>query len=347
VKTEAAILVETGQPLEIGRLDIPKLRSGQCLVEIAFSGVCHTQILEARGRRGDDPWVPHCLGHEASGVVLETGPDVTRVETDDRVALSWIKGTGIDSGGSTYDWDGREVNAGPVTTFQRHAVVSENRLTRLPDDLEFERAILLGCALPTGLGAVLNVAKPAPGDTAVVFGAGGVGICVVMGAVVAGCDPVIALDMLPEKLELAKKFGATHGILAGEGDPVAAIHEICPDGADVALEAIGRPDVMARALDCVRHQGGRAVIIGNAPTGSTLMVDPWQFNQGKSLLGTWGGDSDPDRDYARYAALMTEGKIDVAPLLSDPYALEDINTVLDDLQAGRLGRPLIDMKTSS
>lgn len=344
MKTDAAILVETGQPLVMGQLEIPKLKQGQCLVEIAYSGACHTQLLEARGRRGEDTWLPHCLGHEASGVVVEIGEGVTRVKTDDRVALSWIKAEGIEAGGSVYQWDGRDVNAGAVTTFQRHAVVSENRLTILPSALEMKQATLLGCALPTGLGAVMNVGKPEPGESVVIFGSGGVGLCAVMGAVVSGCHPVIAVDLIASKLEMAKTFGATHVVDSSTQDAAAVVAEICPGGVDLAIEATGRPTIMATALSTVRSQGGRAVVIGNAPKGQTIVLDPFQFNQGKSLLGTWGGDSKPDRDFPKFASLMTEKEIDVEPLFSAPYQLESINAALDDLEGGKIGRPLIEMR---
>ena len=151
--TDAAVLVEIGSPLELGRLQIPSLKPGQCLVEIAFSGACHTQLLETRGRRGEDRWLPHCLGHEASGVVVDVGSKVARAKIGDRVVLSWIKASGIEAGGSVYEWGDHEVNAGAVTTFQRHAVISEYRITVVPKMLDLRRATLLGCALPTGLGA--------------------------------------------------------------------------------------------------------------------------------------------------------------------------------------------------
>jgi len=343
VKTDAAILVETGKPLELGRLDIPKLNGGQCLVEIVFSGACHTQLLEARGRRGDDPWLPHCLGHEASGVVLEVGGEVTRAKPGDRVALSWIKASGIEAGGAVYQWEGKPVNAGAVTTFQRHAVVSENRVTVLPSALEMQKATLLGCALPTGLGAVMNVGKPSAGESVAIFGAGGVGLCAVMGAVVSKCAPVIAIDLIESKLEMARTFGATHTINVSEQDVALSIAEICPDGVDLAIEASGRPTVMATALSAVRSQGGRAVVIGNAPKGQTIVLDPIQFNLGKSLLGTWGGDSVPDRDFPKFASFMIKDEINVMPLFSSPYALENINDALDDLEEGRIGRPLVEM----
>lgn len=341
--TDAAVLVEMGLPLELVRLKIPSLKPGQCLVEIAFSGACHTQLLETRGRRGEDRWLPHCLGHEASGVVVDIGSKVARAKIGDRVVLSWIKASGIEAGGSVYEWGDHEVNAGAVTTFQRHAVISENRITVVPKMLDLRRATLLGCALPTGLGAVINVAKPKAGQSAAIFGVGGVGQCAVMGAVTANCYPVIALDLIESKLKLARRFGASHSINVSKHDGVEAIKEICPDGVDLAIEASGNPMVMASALSAVRAKGGRAIVIGNAPKGQMVVLDPLQFNLGKSLLGTWGGNAVPDRDFLKFASLMTEEKIDVEPLFSRPYSLGEINEALDDLEKGFIGRPLIEM----
>lgn len=343
MKTLAAILVETGRPLELVELGLPALRPGQVLVELAFSGVCHTQLLETRGHRGPDRFLPHCLGHEGSGTVLETGPGVTKAKPGDQVVLSWLKGSGATVVGTRYDWDGRAVNAGPVTTFQRHAVVSDSRLTVLPEGFPLATAALVGCAVPTGVGVVFNTAAARPGQSIAVFGAGGVGLCAIAAARAAGCDPIIAVDILPAKLDIARAMGATHGVDASSGDAVAAIKAICPAGLDIAIESSGRPPVMAQSLAAVRPQGGLAAVVGNAHAGETLTIDPQQLNQGKRLLGTWGGDSDPDRDYARYCRLLSAGKIDIAPLLSTPYPLERINDALDDLESGRTARPLIGM----
>ena len=148
MKTTAAILVQTGQPLELWDIEIPQLKPGQVLVEMTYSGACRTQVLEARGHKGEDKWVPHCLGHEGVGKVLETGEGVTRVAKDQPVVLSWLKGGGLDAGGAKYARDGQEVNAGGVTTFQKMTVVSENRLTPLVEGLDPKEAVMLGCALP-------------------------------------------------------------------------------------------------------------------------------------------------------------------------------------------------------
>jgi S-(hydroxymethyl)glutathione dehydrogenase/alcohol dehydrogenase len=342
MKTEAALLVQTGQPLVLAEIETPALRPGQVLVEIAYSGACGTQVMEWRGDKGEDKWVPHCLGHEGTGTVLEAGSAVSKVKVGDKVVLSWLKGTGIEAGGAVYDWNGRKVNAGGVTTFQRHAVVSENRLTLLPPDLPMDVAVLLGCAAPTGMGAVYNVLKVQPGDAVAVFGTGGIGLNALMAASLAGAMPVIGIDPNPTRRSLARIYGATH-VIDATGDVLAEIKKIVPQGVDLAVESSGVPTVMEQAINATRQQGGRAVVIGNARHGAVLSLNPGVFNQGKSLLGTWGGDSFPDRDFGRYGRLLSSGRFPVRDLLSKPYTLAQADQALADLAAGRVGRPLIDM----
>ena len=311
-------------------------------VELAYSGACGTQGMECRGDKGVDKWVPHCRGLEGTGTVLEAGSAVTKVKAGDKVVLSWIKGSGIEAGGAVYDWDGKKVNAGGVTTFQRHAVVSENRLTLLPPDMSMDVAVLLGCAAPTGMGAVYNVLKVQPGDAVAVFGTGGIGINALMAAALAGAMPVIGIDPNPTRRALAQLYGATH-VIDASGDMLAEIKKIVPQGVDLAVESSGIPAVMEQAINATRQQGGRAVVIGNAKHGAVLPLNPGVFNQGKSLLGTWGGDSVPDRDYGRYGRLLSSGRFPVRDLLSKPYSLAQADQALQDLAAGKVGRPLIDM----
>ena len=343
MKTTAAVLVQTGQPLEIVELETPALRGGQVLVEVAFSGVCHTQLLECRGHRGEDPYLPHCLGHEASGVVVDVGNDVTRCNPGDRVILSWIKADGCDIPGTTYDWNGDIVNSGGVTTFSRHTVVSENRITVMPTGLDMRDAALVGCAVATGAGSVFNTAGLQPEESIAVFGVGGVGLCAVLAAKSLGTSPIIAVDVFRSRLDAALDAGATHAIDATADDPIERIREIVPGGSDVAIEASGRVSVMRQALQSVRPRGGRAIVVGNARKGETLELDPAEFNQGKQLRGTWGGDTVPSRDFPRYCEMILAGELDLSPLKDAVYSLAEINTAIDDLEAGRVLRPLIDM----
>ena len=343
MKTAAALLVQTGSPLVLAEIDIPALKPGQVLVEVAYSGACGTQVMEWRGDKGEDKWVPHCLGHEGTGIVLETGSAVTKVKAGDKVVLSWIRGSGIEAGGAVYAWGDKKVNAGGVTTFQRHAVVSENRLTLLPAELPMDLAVLLGCAAPTGMGAVYNVLKAQPGDSVAVFGTGGVGLHAIMAAALVGAMPVIAVDPNPTRRALAPLYGATYVIDPAGADVLAEIRKIVPQGVDIAVESSGIPAAMDQAVNATRQQGGRAVVIGNARHGAMLSLNPAVFNQGKSLMGTWGGDSVPDRDYGRFARLLGAGRFPVRNLLSKPYSLEQADQALHDLAAGTIGRPLIDM----
>ncbi|RLB83499.1 MAG: alcohol dehydrogenase [Deltaproteobacteria bacterium] len=343
MKTTAAVLIELGKPLVLAELDIPVLKPGQVLVQIAFSGICHTQILECRGYRGEDRYLPHCLGHEGSGVVQDVGPGVTKVKAGDRVILSWIKGSGANVPRTVYQWGSRTVNAGGITTFGRHSVISENRLTVIPGDISMREAAFLGCAVPTGVGVVFNTAQPRSGQSIAIFGTGGIGLCAVAGATIAGCTPIIAVDIQYNKLMLARQMGATHCIHAAEVDPVEKVKQVCPNGVDFAIEASGRPEVMLQALYSVRDQGGVAVVVGNARHGEQVELDPKQLNLGKQLRGTWGGDNSPDRDFPRYCRLLSSGKLNLDPLLSKIYRLSEINDAIDDLEAGQVVRPLIDM----
>jgi S-(hydroxymethyl)glutathione dehydrogenase/alcohol dehydrogenase len=346
MKTQAAILVQTGSPLVMAELEIPPLKSGQVLVEIAYSGACGTQVMEWRGEKGEDKWLPHCLGHEGTGKVIEAGTSVSKVKPGDAVVLSWIKGAGIEAGGAVYRWDGKLVNAGGVTTFQHHAVVSENRLTPLPSGLTMETAVLLGCAAPTGMGAVFNVLGVRPGDSVAVFGTGGIGINACMAAAFAGATCIIGIDPSPTRRALATTVGATHALDPAGADVIGEIKKLAPGGVDLAVEASGIPGVMDQAVNATRMQGGRAVVIGNARHGAMLSLNPGIFNQGKSLLGTWGGDSVPDRDYGRFGRLLASGRFPVGALLSKPYRLSEATKALEDLAAGTIGRPLIAMHLS-
>lgn len=346
MKTETAVLRDTTQPLSIEELDVPQLKPGQVLVKISYSGVCHTQLSECRGRRGPDAFLPHCLGHEGSGIVVDVGPSVTKVKNGQRVLLSWMKGSGADVPGTIYGSALGNVNSGAITTFGRFSVISENRLTVLPDTISLKDAALLGCAVPTGIGAVMNTAQAQSGQSVVVFGAGGIGLCAVVGAAIAGCDPIVAVDVNPVKLTAATQVGATHTINAGDPDFVTNLKQITKSGFDVAVEATGRKEPMELALQVVRNQGGRAVILGNAVFGEKISIDPREFNAGKQLRGSWGGDNNPDRDFPKYFDYLQAGKLQLAPFQASVYSLSQVNQALDDLESGKVVRPLLDMETN-
>ena len=208
VKTsKGAILVESKKPLVIDEFELPdQLEFGQVFVRVSGTTICGAQINEIDAVKGPDRFLPHLLGHEAIADVLDTGPGVTSCKTGDTVIMHWRPGRGMQSPTPHYRWRGEKLNAGWVTTFNEHAVVSENRLTPVPADIDAESAPLLGCAVTTAVGVVNNDAAVAIGESIVVFGVGGVGLNVVQFAAMAGAYPIIAIDRVPAKLELAKQF---------------------------------------------------------------------------------------------------------------------------------------------
>jgi len=340
----AAILKGLNEPLNVlSNIQIPKLKKGQILVRLTFSGVCHSQLMEAHGKRGTDHYLPHMLGHEGSGVVQKVGQGVTKVKKGDQVILGWIKGSGIDAGGTVYLHKGEKINAGAVTTFSEYAVVSENRCVILPDGVPMDVAVLFGCAVPTGAGIVTNTIKPPKGSTVAVFGLGGIGMSALMATKLYDCEKVIAIDIEDKKLKFAKLFGATDIINSTKNNPIDCIKRLTDGvGVDFSIEASGQTKTIEQAFSSVRNGGGLCVFASHPETGQRISLDPYDLISGKQIKGNWGGDCDPDRDIPLLAKLYCDGKLPLDKLITKRYKLEDINEALYDLEHRRVGRPLIE-----
>lgn len=345
-QTQAAVLYQVRTPLRLMTVSIPELRPGQLVVDVAYSGICRSQLLEVQGKRGPDRFVPHTLGHEGAGTVRETAAGVTKVRPGDRVVLSWIKGSGADVPSTIYESSDGQINSGAISTFMRQTVTCENRVTRIPDTMPLREAALLGCAVPTGAGIIFNTAGLQRGDSVAVFGVGGIGLSAVLGASVKGCAPVVAIDVYDHKLERALQAGATHIVNASRDDALAKILALTGNrGVDCAIEAAGRVETMEMAFGAVRDGGGLCVVAGNLPAGGRICLDPFDLIRGKRIVGTWGGESQPDRDIPRYVDLYQSGKLKLDLLVTHEYGLEDINTAFEDLEHGNVGRALISMKS--
>jgi S-(hydroxymethyl)glutathione dehydrogenase/alcohol dehydrogenase len=356
MKTTAAVLTGINQPLRIEELRIPPLNKGQVLVEMAYSGICHSQLNEIHGLKGEDRFLPHTLGHEGSGIVLDTGPEVTKVKPGDPVVLTWIKGKGHDVPSTRYARsDGTWVNSGALSTFMTHTVVSENRLVPLSNAMPLKEAALLGCAIPTGAGIVMNKARMQPGQSVAVFGMGGIGLSSLLMAVHINSragemqDPpdavIIAVDISDDKLSLARRIGATHGINAAVQNPLDAIMAITAgQGVHYAIEAAGQPAVMEQAFRSVRDKGGLCILAGNLPLGETISIDPFNLIKGKQIAGTWGGETDPDRDIPFYERSFLAQTMDFRPFVHFVSPLHRINDAIRRMETGQAGRCLVEMR---
>jgi S-(hydroxymethyl)glutathione dehydrogenase/alcohol dehydrogenase len=344
MKTLAAVLNKINHPLSIEELTIPDLKQGQVLVQIAYSGICHSQLNEIRGLKGEDKFLPHTLGHEGSGIVERVGSGVKKVKVGDRVVLTWIKGGGLDFAATLYKRkDGSIVNSGAISTFMNKAVISENRLVKIPDEMPLREAALLGCAIPTGAGVIINTAKLSKGDTVVVFGIGGIGLSALLAAKFKQAAIIIAVDIFDNKLDDALQLGATHVINAKKQDVLLEILKITDKrGVDYAVECAGKKESMEIAFKSVRDKGGICVIAGNLPQGEKISIDPFDLIKGKQIIGTWGGEANSDKDIQLYASMYLEKKLNLNLIPVSFFRLEQINLAVKSLEDGNIGRAIIE-----
>lgn len=344
-KMQAAILHELNKPLVVAEIDMPStLAVGQVLVKVHYSGICGSQLGEIDGAKGEDKYLPHLLGHEASGTVIAVGAGVRHVKPDDKVVLHWRKGLGIEAETPRYTWEGRQVNAGWVTTLSDYAIVSENRVTPIPKNSDLAVAALFGCAVTTGFGIIENNAKVRIGESVVVYGAGGIGLNIVQAANLVSAYPIIAVDLHEDKLQLAKAMGATHVINASQVDAASALRDILPTkGLDVFIDNTGLPQMIELGYQ-LTHAQGRVILVGVPRKGKHINIYSLPLHFGKALTGSHGGEALPHLDIARYLNLYEVGKIKLRELITDYFPLSEVNAAITAIRQGDVrGRCLVQL----
>ena len=341
--TLAAVLVEQKKPLQIIEIGLPsELGIGQVLVELAYSGICGSQLGEIDGVKGPDPWLPHLLGHEGSGTVLAIGPGVKYVQPGDTVVLHWKPSHGIEAEPAKYTWGDKVVNAGWVTTFNQHAVVAENRLTKIDAAADLQTAALYGCAITTGLGLIDNRAALKLGESVVVFGSGGIGLNIVQAAQLAGASQIVAIDRFDNRLELSKTYGATTVINSTKQDAWEALNRIfAKQKPDIFIDNTGNADIISKGYELISAKG-RVLLVGVPAKGQQASIYTLPLHFGKTIVGTHGGEATPQTDIPRYMNLFESRNIDLHPLISEIQGLDQINQMISNMRDGTsAGRCLI------
>ncbi len=342
---KAAILVEQRQPLVIDEIELPSaLEIGQVLVKIHYSGICGSQLGEIDGAKGPDSYLPHLLGHEASGTVVAIGPGVKQVKPEDLVVLHWRKGLGIEGTPPQYRWKGQKLNAGWIATFNEYAIVAENRVTAIPKDSDQQVAALFGCAVTTGFGVIENNAQVKIGESVVVFGAGGVGLNIVQAASLVSAYPIIAVDLFESRLALAKEMGATHLINASMVNAEKAIQEIIQtQGLDCFIDNTGNPKMIELGYRITKPQG-RLILVGVPPKGNDTTIYSLPLHFGKIISGSHGGESEPNKDIPRYLQMFQVGRLPLRTLITNHFSLPEINEAIFKMRNGQIaGRCMIHM----
>lgn len=348
----AAILQTLTVPLYVDTLQIPDLEVGQVLVEVHASGICGAQLGEISGAKGEDKYLPHLMGHEGGGIVRRIGPGVTHVKEGDHVVMHWRKGVGIESRPPVYrrQEDGSLVGAGWVTTFNDHAVVSENRLTPIDKDIPFDIAALMGCAVTTGLGLVNNEAKLKIGQSIAVAGCGGVGMNVIQGAVMVGANLIVGIDIHQHKLERILATGASvainTSIFGGRIYSISQeIRKWISSGVDVFVDCTGNMKMIEEGLKTLAP-GGKLILVGQPSWCNTLTIEGFRnhFYDGKIIMDSQGGLTNPTVDIPRYLNLYRIGKLKLDGLITHRFPLEQVNEALTTVRSGAAGRCILEMK---
>jgi Zn-dependent alcohol dehydrogenase len=348
LKSRVAAQLEVNQPLVVDEIEFPDPGPDQVIVKQFASGVCHSQLHQLHN---PDLPRPLILGHEATGVVVAAGKDVPNVKEGDRVMVTWVPraaAKGWKSPGAVLPFRGLEARNQNVFTWAEHTLCHHQYVVPLEEGVPTDVTAIIGCAVLTGVGAAQNTANVQAGDTVAVFGAGGVGLCVIAGAAARRANPIIAVDLSDDKLEFAKKFGATHGINAANEDPIARIMEMTGGGVDFAFDAIGRTETVQNILAAIRpaqlgfDTGGTAVLVGipQAP----VEINARQIVVGeKKFVGSIGGSCKPDRDFPHFIRMFKEGELDLGALVTRRYKLDQINEAVNALSRGEIaGRAILE-----
>ncbi len=366
MKTRAAVAWKAGEPLTIEDVDLEGPKSGEVLVEIKATGICHTDYYTLSGADPEGLF-PAILGHEGAGVVVDVGPDVKSLRKGDHViplytpecreckfclsqktnlcqAIRSTQGRGVmPDNTSRFSLDGKPLlHYMGTSTFANYTVVPEIALAKIREDAPFDKVCYIGCGVTTGIGAVIYTAKVEAGSNVVVFGLGGIGLNVIQGARMVGVDKIIGIDINPQREAMARKFGMTHFINPNDvPNIVDAIVQLTNGGADYSFECIGNTKVMRQALECTHKGWGRSIIIGVAEAGAEISTRPFQLVTGRKWEGSAFGGARGRTDVPKIVDWYMEGKIDIDSLITHTLSLDDINEGFRLMKAGESIRSVV------
>jgi S-(hydroxymethyl)glutathione dehydrogenase/alcohol dehydrogenase len=361
---KAAIITEANKPFTVQDVELDAPKAGEVRVKIAASGVCHSDYHVLNGTTQHP--MPVITGHEGAGVVESVGDGVSRIKVGDHVALSWTPDCGecfycqrnqpnlcetftepiwngvMLDGTSRVRWQGQPIYVfSGLGTFAEYVVVPQQSCVPIAKDVPLTTAALVGCAVATGVGAVLYTANVHAGDSVVVYGAGGVGLNVIQGAALAGATTIIAVDTNAAKMDMAKAFGATHAIISSDSNLEEIRALTGGRGAEHVFESVGLPSVQESALDAARP-GGMVTLVGLSPMGSgTNLPGAVITRTEKTVKGSYYGSVSPQRDFPLFVDMYKAGRLKLDELVSQQYRLEDINEAYDAMLSGEVARGVI------
>jgi aryl-alcohol dehydrogenase len=356
MKIKAAVVREAGAPFVIQEVELDEPRANEVLVRVVSSGLCHTDLVGRMGFLGNP--LPGVMGHEGAGIVEKVGAQVTKVKPGDSVVTTFASCgvctaciSGIPSwcasfrrlnfagrradGSTTMKKDGQTIHGSffGQSTFATYMLVTERNAIKVPSDVPLEILSPMGCGIQTGAGGVFNTLKPEPGSSIAIFGIGSVGLSAIMAAVVSGCTTIVGIDIVEDRLKLAKEFGATHVINSGKENPVEEIQKLTGGGIRFTLECTGIPKVLRQAVDSLML-GGTCGLIGVAPVGTEVGLDMQTLLDARTVRGIMEGDCNPDLFIPKLIDLYKKGRFPFDRLIKF-YPFEKLNEAVEDVEKGR------------
>jgi Zn-dependent alcohol dehydrogenase len=336
---KAFVLEELNSPLGWRDLELTPLSIGQVKVKILASGICGAQLQEIRGHKGNAKFLPHLMGHEGCGIVEEVGQGVTKAKVGDKVVMHWRVSTGIEADFPKYVLDGKTISSGKVTTLSEYSIVSENRLTTIPQDTPNEFAALLGCCITTAFGVINNDAQLRIGEKVAVLGCGGLGLSLIWGSKIVGASSIIGYDISEVKGAWAKNVGGTEFV------NIVTVGEF-PVGnkADVVIDTTGVPEVISKGIEMLSDHGRLIMIAQPEPGKSVEIPNASAFfgPNGKSIVSTQGGGTKPGEDIPRYIEMYGSGKLKYEDLISETIQPSEVNAAIERLKSGLVARVMVD-----
>lgn len=338
-----AILEKVKKPLKIKTLEIPEPSKNQILVKVIYTYICGTQLNEINGKKGKDPYLPHTLGHEASGKIIGIGPNVKNFKVGDNVILSWIKKKNKDGKTPFFiDSNNKKINSGYVSTFSKLTLVSDSRAYKSPKNLPLDIAALLGCAVPTGFGIVLKYSKKISKKAYVgVYGVGGVGLMSVIALNALGFKNIYAVDKDKKKLEIAKNFGCKYTFSTSNSKNLKKFAlNLDKEKVKFNIELSGNIEMMEFAYKNL-SKDGIFVLAGNPKKGQKIKINPYDLIFGKKIFGFSGNDISLQKNIDIYSKILKQVGIKKLRKIYNSYFFKNINKAIEDFNKGKVLRPLI------
>jgi S-(hydroxymethyl)glutathione dehydrogenase / alcohol dehydrogenase len=341
-KLKSAVLFKLNSELKILDIKIPKLKRNQILVKILYSAICGSQIMEIFSGRNNKKYLPHMLGHEASGKVIKSY-DNKKFKKNDDVILTWIQTDLKESIKPEYKFKNKKINSGNVTTFSNYAIVSQDRLVKKPKNISFKNSVLLGCCFLTGPGMVLNETKPKKNSKIIIIGLGAVGLGCFLALKKKGIKSIVVIEKNKYKILLAKKMGVKLILSSINSQSVRKLIKFFGSKADICYDSSGSIETLEKSLSLIKNNG--LLHFASHPDEKLKMkIKPHDFILGKRISGSWGGGSKPNRDVSKFSKIIQENNRLLSNLLAKEYKLENINDAIRDFMNGKVFRPIIKMR---